>query len=89
MATVLLVASTDTSSRTADAPGEESLSLMVDRRSGQTVSVTAFENRDAAGLVRRSARSLREQFAQAMGARIIDVAEMDLDLAHLHVPERA
>ena len=70
-------------------PGFCSLSMMVDRRTGQTVSVTAFENRDAAGLVRRSARSLREQFAQAMGARIVAVAEMDLDLAHLHVPERA
>jgi heme-degrading monooxygenase HmoA len=70
-------------------PGFCSLSMMVDRRAGQTVSVTSFENRDAAGLVRRSARSLREQFAQAMGARIIDVAEMDLDLAHLHVPETA
>jgi quinol monooxygenase YgiN len=66
-----------------------SLSMMVDRRRGQTVSVTSFANRDAAGLVRKSARSLREQFAQAMGARVLDVAEMDLDLAHLHVPERA
>ena len=70
-------------------PGFCSLSMMVDRRTGQTVSVTAFENRDAAGLVRRNARSLREQFAQAMGARIVGVAEMDLDLAHLHVPEMA
>ena len=70
-------------------PGFCSLSMMVDRRRGQTVSVTSFSNRDAAGLVRKSARSLREQFAQAMGARIIDVAEMDLALAHLHVPEMA
>ena len=42
---------------------------------------------DAAGLVRRSARSLREQFAQAMGARITDIAEMNLAVAHLRVPE--
>ena len=70
-------------------PGFCSLSFMVDRRTGQSVSVTAFENRDAAGLVRRNARSLREQFARAMGARVVDVAEMDLDLAHLHVPEMA
>ena len=70
-------------------PGFCSLSMMVDRRTGQTVSVTTFSNRDAAGLVRKSARSLRDQFAQAMGARIVDVAEMDLALAHLHVPEMA
>ncbi|MGY1763056.1 hypothetical protein ACI79G_15500 [Geodermatophilus sp. SYSU D00779] len=68
-------------------PGFCSVSMLVDRRLGRTVSVTSFENRDAAGLVRKHARSLREQFAQAMGARIVDVAEMDLVLAHLHVPE--
>jgi len=70
-------------------PGFCSLSMMVDRRTGQTVSVTSFENRDAAGLVRKNARMLREQFARAMGAHIENVAEMDLVLAHLHVPELA
>ena len=73
--------------RLVELPGFCSLSLMVDRRRGQTVSLTSFENRDAAGLVRKHARTLREQFAQAMGAKIVDVAEMDLVLAHLHVPE--
>ena len=68
-------------------PGFCSLSMMVDRRTGRTVSVTSFENRDAAGLVRKHARTLRNQFAQAMGAKIVDIAEMDLVLAHLHVPE--
>jgi quinol monooxygenase YgiN len=70
-------------------PGFCSLSLVVDRRVGRTVSVTSFESRDAAGLMRRHARSLREQFAQAMGAKIVDVAEMDLAVAHLRVPETA
>ncbi len=68
-------------------PGFCSVSMLVDRRLGRTVSVTSFENRDAAGLVRKHARSLREQFARAMGAKIVDVAEMDLVLAHLHAPE--
>jgi quinol monooxygenase YgiN len=68
-------------------PGFCSVSLVADRRTGRTVSVTSFANRDAAALVRKHARSLREQFAQAMGARIVDVAEMDLALAHLRVPE--
>ena len=31
--------------------------------------------------------TMREQFAQAMGARITDIAEMDLPIAHLRVPE--
>jgi len=67
-------------------PGFCSLSMLVDRKQGRTVSVTTFETREALDLVRRHARSLREQFARAMGAKIVDVAEMDLALAHLHAP---
>ncbi len=73
--------------RLQELPGFCSLSLVVDRRTGRTVSVTAFDNRDSVSLVRRHARNLREQFAQAMGARILDVAEMDLAVAHLRAPE--
>ncbi|MGY1823269.1 hypothetical protein [Geodermatophilus sp. SYSU D00079] len=68
-------------------PGFCSVSMLVDRRQGRTVSVTTFQTREALGLVRRHARSLREQFARAMGATIVDVAEMDLAVAHLRVPE--
>ena len=68
-------------------PGFCSVRMRVDRRNSRTVSGTRFENRDAAGLVRKHARVLRNQFAQDMGAKIADVAEMDLALAHLHVPE--
>jgi hypothetical protein len=68
-------------------PGFCSLSFMVDRRNGRTVSVTCFEDGEALSRVRKEARSMREQFAQAMGARIVDVAEMELALAHLGVPE--
>jgi hypothetical protein len=68
-------------------PGFCSVSLVADRRNGRTVSVTSFENRDALELTRKHARHLREQFARAMGAQIVDAAEMDLAVAHLHVPE--
>ena len=68
-------------------PGFCSISMLVDRRTARTVSVTSFESREAAALMRKHARSLREQFAQAMGAKIVDVAEMDLALAHLRAPE--
>jgi hypothetical protein len=64
-----------------------SLSFMVDRRNGRTVSVTCFRDPEALSRVRKQARSLREQFAQAMGARIVDVAEMELVYAHLGIPE--
>jgi heme-degrading monooxygenase HmoA len=68
-------------------PGFCSLSFMIDRHEGRTVSVTCFEDAEALNRVRKEARSMREQFAQAMGARIVDVAEMELALAHLGVPE--
>jgi heme-degrading monooxygenase HmoA len=68
-------------------PGFCSLSFLVDRRNGKTVSVTCFETAEALSRVRKEARSMRQQFAQAMGAHIIDVAEMELSLAHLGVPE--
>jgi hypothetical protein len=64
-----------------------SVSMLVDRQNGRTVGVTCFEDRDALGRVRTEARSLREQFTRAVGARIVDAAEMDLALAHLRVPE--
>jgi len=73
--------------RLRELPGFCSLSLLVDRRTGRTVSVTSFADRDAAGLVRKHARVLREQFAQAMGAKVVDVAEMDFAFAHLRAPE--
>ncbi|MGY1741158.1 MULTISPECIES: hypothetical protein [unclassified Blastococcus] len=73
--------------RLRELPGFCSVSLLVDRRAGRTVSVTSFETRDALALVRRHARSLREQFAQATGAKIVDAHEMDLAPAHLRVPE--
>jgi len=75
--------------RLQELPGFCSLSLVVDRRNGRTASVTAFDSREALETVRKEARSLREQFAQAVGARLVDVAEMDLVLAHLRVPETA
>jgi hypothetical protein len=64
-----------------------SLSFLVDRRNGRTVSVTCFEDAEALSRVRKEARSMRQQFAQAMAAQIVDVAEMELSLAHLGVPE--
>jgi heme-degrading monooxygenase HmoA len=75
--------------RLQELPGFCSVSMLVDRRNGRTVSVTCFEDRDAVLRTRKHARVLREQFATAMGARIVDVGEMDLAIAHLRVPETA
>jgi quinol monooxygenase YgiN len=73
--------------RLQELPGFCSLSMVVDRKQGRTVSVTSFENPDALDRIRKQARALRDEFAHAVGARVHDVAEMDLVVAHLHIPE--
>jgi heme-degrading monooxygenase HmoA len=74
-------------SRLQTLPGFTSLSLVIDRKQGRTVSVTSFESREACELTRKAARAMREEFARAVGARIVDIAEMDVVVAHLHVPD--
>jgi quinol monooxygenase YgiN len=68
-------------------PGFCSLSLLVDRASGRSVGTVSFVDRTALEASREAARRLREDFAGAMRRRVLDVAEMDLVLAHLRVPE--
>ena len=74
-------------SRLQELPSFCSLSLVVDRKQGRTVSVTSFDSRESLELTRKEARRMREEFARAVSARLHDVAEMDVVVAHLHVPE--
>ena len=62
-------------------------SFMVDRRDGRCASAVVFENREAMATTRDQFTTLREEFASRMGAEILEVAEFDLALAHLRVPE--
>ena len=62
-------------------------SLMVDRRDGRCASAVVFEDRAAMAGTRDQFTTLREEFAQRMGVEILEVAEFDLALAHLRVPE--
>jgi heme-degrading monooxygenase HmoA len=73
--------------RLQELPGFCSLSMLVDRRGGREVVVTSWESRDALERVRKEARHLRDQFITAVGAGIVDGAEMELAVAHLRVPE--
>lgn len=75
--------------RLIELPGFCSLSLVVDRKQGRIVSVTSFDSAATCEQTRKPARAFREEFAQAVGARITDVAEMDVVVAHLHVPDNA
>ena len=75
--------------RMEDIPGFCSVSLMVNRLTGQGTAAITYESRDALERSREAGAALREEFATAMGARITDVAEFDVALAHLRVPEMA
>jgi hypothetical protein len=68
-------------------PGFRSLSMLVDRDSGHAVGTAVFESRSALEQSREQARMLREETVRSTGVDILDVAEMDLILAHLRVPE--
>jgi quinol monooxygenase YgiN len=64
-----------------------SLSLLVDRDSGLSVGTVCFDDRSALEASREPARQLREEAARTMNREMVDIAEMELVLAHLRVPE--
>jgi hypothetical protein len=73
--------------RLEDLSGFCSVSLMVDRRTGRTASAVTFEDREHLEGSREEARAIREQLAPVLGMRMLDVAEFELAIAHLRVPE--
>ena len=73
--------------RMEELPGFCSVSLMVDRATGRSAMATTYDSRDDMERARDMAASMREEFSQALGLRITDMAEFDLVLHHLRVPE--
>jgi quinol monooxygenase YgiN len=73
--------------RIQEMPGFCSLSLLVDRDSGRAVGTVVYDGRAHLEESRERARMLREEGVRIMGIDILDVAELDLVLAHLRVPE--
>ena len=64
-----------------------SANLMIDRVSGATVLAVAYADRDAMLTAGQRADALRTDYARAMGGRITEVADLDVALAPLRVPE--
>jgi heme-degrading monooxygenase HmoA len=73
--------------RLEELPGFCSVSMMVDLEAGRAVSSTVYESRDAMTRATETALTLREDFTRSVGGEITEVAEFDLVLAHLRVPE--
>lgn len=70
-----------------DLPGFCSASLMVDRAGRRAVTTVGYDNRSSLEYSRGGADAVRDQAARQLDARILEVAEFDLVLAHLHIPE--
>lgn len=69
-------------------PGFCSASLLVDRETGRATTTVTYESREVMERSRPEARRLREEATRTIAAEIHDVAELELALAHLRVPER-
>lgn len=64
-----------------------SASLFVDRATGRGVSSVTFDSEEAMRRNREAAAELRARSSEEARAEVLDVAEFELVLAHLRVPE--
>jgi heme-degrading monooxygenase HmoA len=70
-------------------PGFCSASLLVNRQAGRAVSTVIYDSADTLAQTRARANDLRTQLATQTGAEVLEVAEFELAVAHLRVPEMA
>lgn len=69
-----------------DLPGFCSLSLLVDRRTGRAAAATTYQSRAALRQSEDAATAVRSAATAQMAVDVLDVAELDVALAHLRVP---
>ena len=70
-------------------PGFCSTSFLVDHDTGRSAIATTYESRQTMHRAKGQAVAIREEFVERMGMHVVEVAEFDLVLAHLRVPEMA
>ncbi len=64
-----------------------SVSLFVNRDTGRSVITSVYEDRQTMNRAKGQAQAMREEFTLHLGMQITEVAEFDVALAHLRVPE--
>jgi hypothetical protein len=64
-----------------------SASLMISRETGRVVGTVTFETPAQLEATREAAKDLRQRASERLDARVDDMAEMEVAMAHLHVPE--
>ena len=72
-----------------DVPGFCSVSQLVDRASGRSATAVGYASRTAMTRASRQVAAMRQEYVHMTGVQILEVAEFDLVLAHLRVPEMA
>ncbi|WP_249523422.1 hypothetical protein [Modestobacter marinus] len=75
--------------RMTDLTGFCSVSLLVDRETGRAATAITYAGREDLVRSRDIGSAMRADFAAAMGLRVTEVAEFELAVAHLRVPEMA
>jgi quinol monooxygenase YgiN len=75
--------------RMDDVPGFCSLSLLVDRNTGHGSLTAVYKDRRSMEDAREAVRGMREEFTGQTGMSVMDVAEFELAIHHLRVPEMA
>jgi|1185.fasta_scaffold81540_1 quinol monooxygenase YgiN len=73
--------------RIHDLAGFCSVSLLVHRETGRCAITTVYEDRQTMNRAKGQAQAMREEFTEHMGMHVTEVAEFDVPLAHLRVPE--
>jgi heme-degrading monooxygenase HmoA len=68
-------------------PGFAACTMMVDRAAGRTSLAVTYDSADAMSRASERAAQLRQEAPATMGMRIDEIAEFDLVVAHLRVPE--
>lgn len=68
-------------------PGFCSASLLLDRDTGRGALAIVYDSADALAGSRQAAAGIRTEVLQAMASELLDVAEFEVALAHLRVPE--
>jgi hypothetical protein len=75
--------------RMEELPGFCAVSHMVDRDTGRSATAVTYDSPADMDRAAEQATALREGFAREIGLEITDMAEFELALAHLRVPEMA
>ena len=73
--------------RIDDLVGFCSVSLFVNRENGRCVITSVYEDRQTMNRAKGQAQAMREEFTQHLGMHITEVAEFEVALAQLRVPE--